>query len=229
MEAKPSSRFLTGHSSGGWAGLWLQVNYPRFFGGVWATSPDPVDFRSFVGPNIAGGVPENIYRKPDGSPWTLVRINGKDTMTLQDWGRQEYVLGEYGGQFASFEAVFSQRGPDGRPMPLFDRHTGEVDPVVAKAWEKYDISKVIRARWKEIGPDLKGKIHVMVGTQDTFHLEQPVHLLDGVMKELGSDAQFTYVEGKGHFDLYSDGLRNRIANEMYTTAHRDSKGGAAKH
>src|SRR5262249_44733024 len=143
MEAKPSRRFLTGHSSGGWAGLWLQVNYPRFFGGVWATSPDPVDFRSFIGPNIAGGVPENAYRKPDGSPWTFDRIEGKDTMTLEDFVQQERVLGEYGGQFASFEAVFSPRGPDGRPMPLFDRSTGEVDPMVAKAWERYDISKLI--------------------------------------------------------------------------------------
>ena len=43
--ATPAGRFLTGHSSGGWSSLWLQVNYPEFFGGVWSTAPDPVDFR----------------------------------------------------------------------------------------------------------------------------------------------------------------------------------------
>ena len=43
----PAARFLTGHSSGGWSSLWLQVTYPEFFGGVWSTSPDPVDFRDF--------------------------------------------------------------------------------------------------------------------------------------------------------------------------------------
>src|SRR5262249_20603335 len=43
----PGARFLTGHSSGGWSSLWLQVRYPDFFGGVWSTAPDPVDFRDF--------------------------------------------------------------------------------------------------------------------------------------------------------------------------------------
>src|SRR5262249_30093220 len=41
---KPSTRFVTGHSSGGWSSLWLQVAYPDSFGGVWSTAPDPVDF-----------------------------------------------------------------------------------------------------------------------------------------------------------------------------------------
>ena len=29
-----TARFVTGHSSGGWSSLWLQVNYPDTFGGV---------------------------------------------------------------------------------------------------------------------------------------------------------------------------------------------------
>jgi hypothetical protein len=45
--AAPTARFLTGHSSGGWSSLWLQVAYPEQFDGVWSTSPDPVDFRDF--------------------------------------------------------------------------------------------------------------------------------------------------------------------------------------
>ncbi|MGH9828567.1 MAG: alpha/beta hydrolase, partial [Blastocatellia bacterium] len=43
MVARPYARFVTGHSSGGWSSLWLQVTYPDFFGGTWSTSPDPVD------------------------------------------------------------------------------------------------------------------------------------------------------------------------------------------
>ena len=35
-----NARFLTGHSSGGWTAIWLQVNHPDFFGGVWSVSPD---------------------------------------------------------------------------------------------------------------------------------------------------------------------------------------------
>ena len=57
MDAKPSGRLLTGHSSGGWAVLWLQVTYPKLFGGAWPTSPDPSDFRDFLGINLYAAVP----------------------------------------------------------------------------------------------------------------------------------------------------------------------------
>src|SRR4051812_1145412 len=30
MDARPSGRFVTGHSSGGWAALWIQVSHPEF-------------------------------------------------------------------------------------------------------------------------------------------------------------------------------------------------------
>jgi hypothetical protein len=74
MDAKPSGRFLTGHSSGGWATLWLQVAYPEIFGGTWSTSPDPSDFRSFTGLDIYAPN-ANAYHQPDGSPRMLVRID----------------------------------------------------------------------------------------------------------------------------------------------------------
>jgi len=44
MDARPNGRFLTGHSSGGWAAMWIQVSHPDFFGGTWPTAPDPGDF-----------------------------------------------------------------------------------------------------------------------------------------------------------------------------------------
>lgn len=49
---KASARFVAGHSSGGWSALWLQVTYPDTFGGEWSISPDPVDFRDFLGVNL---------------------------------------------------------------------------------------------------------------------------------------------------------------------------------
>ena len=44
MDARPAGRLLIGHSSGGWATLWLQVSYPKLFGGTWSTAPDSVTF-----------------------------------------------------------------------------------------------------------------------------------------------------------------------------------------
>jgi hypothetical protein len=178
-----------------------------------------VDFRDFTGPDIAGAKPgSNFYLKPDGSPWMLVRMHGKDAESLRDYAQLEHVLGDYGGQMSSFEWVFSPRGDDGRPLPLFDRATGEIDPTVARAWEKYDISRLLRDHWNTLGPKLKGKIHIYVGMADSFHLESSVALLDQRLKELGTDAEITYLPGRSHFDLYDGGLSIQIAKEMYSVA-----------
>ena len=120
---------------------------------------------------------------------------------------------------SSFEWVFSPRGDDGRPLRLFDRVTGTIDPAVARAWEKYDISRLLRDHWNTLGPKLKGKIHIYVGTADSFHLETSVGLLDQQLKNLGADAEVTYVPGRNHFDLYDGGLSIQIAREIYAVAH----------
>lgn len=216
MDAKPSGRLLTGHSSGGWAALWLQVTYPSFFGGTWPTAPDPSDFRSFTGPNLLKD--KNFYHKADGSKWMLVRIDGKDRLSLEDYARMERVLGDYGGQMSSFEWVFSPRGPDGRPMQLFDRETGDIHPEIAQAWEKYDIAAILKTNATRLRPLLQDKIHVTVGTADTFHLDEPALLLEEDLKELGIRAQINFLPGKDHFSLYDNGLREQIAKEMEEVA-----------
>jgi hypothetical protein len=120
---------------------------------------------------------------------------------------------------SSFEWVFSPRGDAGRPLQLFNRVTGAIDPTVAHAWEKYDISRTLHDHWNTLGPKLKGKIHIFVGTADSFHLESSVGLLDQQLKSLGADAGITYLPGRTHFNLYDGGLSIRIAQEMYSVAH----------
>ncbi|HEY0426469.1 MAG TPA: alpha/beta hydrolase-fold protein [Pyrinomonadaceae bacterium] len=223
MDAKSSGRFLTGHSSGGWSSLWVMITHPDFFGGTWSTSPDPVDFRSFTGPDLTQYPPQNAFMNNDGKEYNLVRFGGKEIMTVKQYAQQERVLGYFGGQFASFDAVFSPKGFDGQPMPLFDRDTGRINPFVAKSWEKYDISRILRDNWTTLGPKLKGKLHIWVGTADTFHLDEAVRLLDAELKKLGSDARIEYLEGRSHFDMYKDGLGTRIAQEMYQVARPNAK------
>ena len=138
--------------------------------------------------------------------------------SLEDFAQQERVLGSYGGQMSSFEAVFSPRGADGRPMQLFDRETGDVNPEVAKAWERYDIATILRHNWATLGPKLKGKIHLIVGADDTFHLEESAHLLEDTIKQLGGKPDFRYIPGGTHFNLYRNGLADQIAIEMYKVA-----------
>lgn len=223
MDAKPGGRFLTGHSSGGWSSLWVMVTHPDFFGGTWSTSPDPVDFRNFTGPDITKLPLQNAFVNASGKEYNLVRDKGIEFMSVRQYAGQERVLGYFGGQFASFEAVFSPKGFDGQPMPLFDRETGRIDSFVAKAWEKYDISRLLRDNWTTLAPKLKGKLHIFVGTADTFHLDESLRLLDAELKKLGSDAKIEYLEGRTHFDLYQGGLSDRIANEMYSVARSNAK------
>jgi S-formylglutathione hydrolase FrmB len=223
MDAVPRGRLLTGHSSGGWSTLWLQVSYPELFGGTWSTSPDPVDFRSFSGADLTKLPAENFYNGPSGKPRNIFRFKGHDVFSWSQYAHFAQVVGEYGGQLESFEAVFSPRGDDGRPMPLFDRDTGAIDPLVQKAWERYDISRLLVANWKILGPKLRGKLHLVVGTADNFHLEEAVYLLRDTLKGLGSDATFEIIEGRDHMDLYQDDLSDRIARDMYKVARPEAK------
>jgi len=82
MDARPSGRFLTGHSSGGWTTLWLMITHPDFFGGTWSTSPDPADFRGFTGPDLTAYPPNNFYRDTAGKSYPLVRMD-KELMSLE--------------------------------------------------------------------------------------------------------------------------------------------------
>jgi S-formylglutathione hydrolase FrmB len=219
LDARAGARFLNGHSSGGWATLWLQVTYPKIFGGTWSTSPDSSDFHDFTGPDLYAAH-ANVYHRPDGSPYPLVRNDGKVVAGFEDFAKLEEVLGPYGGQLASFEWVFSPRGPDGRPLPMFDRVTGNVDAAVVSAWEKYDIARTLEANWRALSPNLNGKIHVIVGTADTFYLDGAAHKLKAVLDRLGANAEVTFIEGRTHFDLYKvdadpRGLLDRIATRMY--------------
>jgi S-formylglutathione hydrolase FrmB len=223
MDARASGRFLQGHSSGGWATLWLQTRYPKIFGGTWSTSPDPSDFHFFSTINIYA-THANMYRRADGTLHPMIREHGRPRTTMQELAGLESALGPYGGQLASFEWVFSPRGADGRPAPLFDRITGDIDPTVAAYWgNHYDIVQELSNNWKTIGPDLQGKIHLFVGTDDTFYLDGAAHSLQLTLERLGGNAQFTFLPGRSHFDVYNVGtdryaLFDRIAAEMYRVA-----------
>jgi hypothetical protein len=208
----PASRLLTGHSSGGWSSLWLQVTYPDFFGGVWSTAPDPVDFRDFQRINIyKPGT--NMFTDEDSKSRPLARMKGKAVLFYKPFSDINDLVG-HGEQLPSFEAVFSPRGMDGQPRKLWDRKTGAIDPETAKAWEKYDIHLVLERNWKTLGPKLAGKVHVYMGGEDTFYLEGATALLKEALAKLGSDAVVEIFPGKDHGSLMDKPMRERIAKEM---------------
>lgn len=210
--AEPTARFLTGHSSGGWSSLWLQVTYPEFFGGTWSTSPDPVDFRDFQRINMYAD-DENMYVDGEGQRRPLARSGDRVLLWYDDFSRMEWVLG-YGGQLHSFEAVFSPRGADQRPQLVWDRETGVIDTEVARTWEKYDIRLILERNWKRLGPKLENKLRIHMGDVDTFYLEGATILLKKSLEDLGSDAVVEIHAGRDHSSIMTRQLRNRMRQEM---------------
>jgi S-formylglutathione hydrolase FrmB len=210
--SKPGARAVTGHSSGGWSSLWLQVSYPSFFGGVWSTAPDPVTFSDFQRIDLYRRG-ENMFTDAKGSLRPIARMGGKVILWYKGFSDMEEVMG-HGGQLGSFEAVFSERGSDGLPKRLWDRKTGVIDLEVAKSWEKYDICLVLERNWKTLGPKLGRKLHVYMGEMDNFYLEGATRRLGQSLKSLGSDAVVELFAGKDHRTLMTSELRARIAREM---------------
>lgn len=214
-------RFTTGHSSGGWSSLWLQVTYPDTFAGCWSTAPDPVDFRDFQLIDIyAKGA--NAFTDAEGKTRPLARMNGKPVLFFKPFSDMEGYMNR-GGQLGSFEAVFSPKGADGRPQKLWDRKTGAIDIKVARAWEKYDIRLVLERNWKTLGPKLAGKIHVYMGDEDTFYLDGPARLLKQSLADLKSDAVVEMFPKRNHGNLVDAALRKRMNEEMAAAARAREK------
>lgn len=211
--AEARARFVTGHSSGGWSSLWLQVNYPETFGGVWSTAPDPVDFRDYQQVDLYADPPLSLYIDEAGDRRPIARRGNEPALWYDSFGKMDDVLGR-GGQLRSFEAVFSPLDEQGLPQRLWDRQTGRIDPAVAQAWQRYDIRLVIERDWARLAPLLAGKLHIFTGELDTFFLEGAVRRLAASLHALDSDAQIEIVPGKDHGSLLTPELFARIRREM---------------
>ena len=131
---------------------------------------------------------------------------GETVYTLRHECRLENMLGPgnryttSGGQWCAWNAVFGRKGLDGRPVPLWDPHTGAINASEAATWIRYDLRAYLEENWKFIGEKLQGKIHITVGDADNFFLNNAVHLLDEFLRRanppyLGS---IKYGPGQGH-------------------------------
>jgi pimeloyl-ACP methyl ester carboxylesterase len=214
--AEPTARFVTGHSSGGWASLWLQVTYPEVFGGVWSTAPDPIDFRDYQQVDLYADPPRSLYVDEQGQRRPLARRGEQPVLWYDDFARMDDVLGR-GGQLRSFEAVFSPLDKNGLPKQLWDRQTGRIDPEVASAWEKYDIGLTLHNNWDVLEDQLQGKLHVAIGSLDTFYLEGAVALFADTVRKLGSDAEVVIVPGRDHGSLLSREFMAKMRQQMAET------------
>ncbi|HEX6537029.1 MAG TPA: alpha/beta hydrolase-fold protein [Gemmatimonadaceae bacterium] len=178
------ARTLYGGSTGGWESLAWQVLHPTMFNGTWASCPDPVDFRYYGLVNIYDDDnafrPDRRWEKEGIRPW-MHRPDGEVLMTVEQASRMEAVLGSRGRsgeQLDAWQAAWGPVGFDGYPRPLWDKRTGRIDhEVAAYMRDRFDLRYRLARDWATLGPDLAGKIHITVGDEDSFNLEESVRLL----------------------------------------------------
>jgi hypothetical protein len=217
----PESRFLDGCSTGGWVSLALQLFYPGFFGGCFSYSPDPVDFENFQLINIYRD--KNAFVNEYGYLRPVIRnIWGEPVVSQKDFIRFENVLGwndtyvTSGGQYSAFTALFSPKGKNGLPKPLFHPRTGEIDHEVAKYWQKYDLKNYVEKHWNTLGPKIKGKIYIWTGDMDQYYLNNAVRAFHNMLQQKEnppSDAIIRFSPMTGHCSEYNDKQVLMLMNE----------------
>jgi len=99
-------------------------------------------------------------------------------------------------------------------MQVWNREDGSINKEVVEQWKRYDISKILTTHWEIIEDQLAGKIHVYMGDEDTFYLEEATIKLKEEMENLGSDAVIELFPGKDHGTLMDSVMLSRIVSEM---------------
>jgi hypothetical protein len=199
------ARVLDGGSTGGWVALALQIFYPEFFNGAWAFCPDSVDFRSFQLVNIYDD--DNAYVDARGLERPAARAPSGDVrFTMRHECGIENVLGQgdswtrSGGQWGAWNATYGPKGKDGRPLPLWNENSGAIDRKAAEYWKAYDLRHVLESNWSELGPKLRGKLHIWVGEADDYFLNNAVHRLDAFLSRASPpyEGSIAFGPGQGH-------------------------------
>lgn len=177
------ARFLYGGSTGGWEAMAAQVFYPDHYNGAFIACPDPVDFHAYSNVNLYDDA--NAYfiqgaNKRVEQP-AMRDYLGHSFITQREVNQYEAALGDHGRsgeQYDIWQAVFSPVGPDGYPARIFDKQTGVIDHTVAQYWhDHYDLTAKLEREWQRLQPKLDGKLHVYVGYDDTYMLNNAVYLL----------------------------------------------------
>jgi len=206
---EPWARWLSGGSTGGWEALALQIFHPDFFGGTWASCPDPVTFSDVEGVNMYKDV--NAFYK-NYSQWQLTptvnsrEVNGEIRQTAQQRYWMELVNGTHGrsgtGQQDIWQAVWGPIGEDGFFKPAVDSRTGVIDHTVTQYWrENFDLLYYLQRNWTTVGPKLVDKLHVYVGNMDSFFLDRATRELQAWMKTTTNphyEGYFVYGDQKPH-------------------------------
>jgi hypothetical protein len=222
------ARFVYGGSTGGWEAMAVQLFYPDHYNGAFIACPDPVDFRAYTTVNIYEDA-NAFYLQGTHTRFLQPAARnylGQTLGTVQSSNQYELALGSHarsGEQFDIWQAVFGPVGDDGYPKPIFDKQTGVIDRSVAAYWkEHYDLSAILQRDWATLGPKLKGKLRVYVGSADTYFLNNAVYYLEDVLKATKDpyyEGEVKYGERAEHCWNGDPNLPNELSRLHYHTMY----------
>ena len=196
------ARFLYGGSTGGWESLAVQMFYPDDYNGAFVACPDPVDFHAYSTRDLYND--ENMFwaqgaNKRVEQP-AMRNYLGQTLISMRDNIQYEAALGDHGrsgDQFDIWQAVYGPVGADGYPRAIFDKGTGAIDHETAAYWrEHYDLNAILQRDWNTLGPKLRGKLHIYVGSDDTYFLNNAVYLMEDFLKTTGTPGHGVPYEGE---------------------------------
>jgi hypothetical protein len=196
------ARFLYGGSTGGWESLAVQMFYPDHYNGAFVACPDPVDFHAYTTRDLYKD--DNMFyiqgaEKRIEQP-AMRDYLGHTLITLRDNVQYEAALGDHGrsgDQFDIWQAVYGPVGKDGYPQPIFDKATGAIDHTTAAYWhDHYDLDAILARDWATLGPKLQGKLHLYVGSDDTYFLNDAVYLMQDFLDKTGTPGHGVPYEGE---------------------------------
>jgi hypothetical protein len=196
------ARFVYGGSTGGWESLAVQMFYPEHYNGAFVACPDPVDFHAYMTADLYGQ--DNMFYQQGAQKRVeqpaMRNYLGQTLISTRDNVQYEAALGDHGRsgeQFDIWQAVFSPVGADGYPQQIFDKTTGEIDHKTAAYWkDHYDLNAILQKNWKTLGPKLQGKIHIYVGYDDTYFLNNAVYLMEDFLKTTGQSGHGVAYDGE---------------------------------
>jgi hypothetical protein len=221
------ARFAYGGSTGGWEAMAVQMFYPDRYNGAFVACPDPVDFRAYTIINLYEN--KNAFYL-EGAHMAVAQPGVRDYLghtlaTIQSMNQLELALGSHarsGEQFDIWQAVFGPVGEDGYPQPIFNKETGVIDPAVAAYWKAhYDLSAILQRDWPTLGPKLQGKLHIYVGSADTYFLNDAVYYLEDFLKTTNPpyDGEIKYGDRAEHCWNGDPSLPNYLSRLHYHTMY----------
>jgi Putative esterase len=224
------ARFVYGGSTGGWEALAVQVFYPDHYNGAFAACPDPIDFHAYTTIDLYSDKDKNAFfiegaHKRVAQP-AMRDYLGHTLISTQEINAYELALGDSGRsgeQFDIWQAVYGPVGANGYPQPIFDKVTGEIDHSVAEYWRQhYDLEAILERDWAKLGPKLAGKIHIYVGSDDSYFLNDAVYRMEDFLNSTKNPpygGEVTYGPRAEHCWNGDPTLPNSVSRLHYNTQY----------